>query len=120
MIPGGQSYHDQQRQIKTAEQSERQRILQLLENDKAERRLRERERKGEYTTPTPTPTPSASATPSSQLNSEAKSQNVALAFRLVDGTSIKSRFPSSAVLGEDVRAWIETVGNPSAWALCCH
>ncbi|KAF8249709.1 hypothetical protein K440DRAFT_205968 [Wilcoxina mikolae CBS 423.85] len=97
--PLNQSYLEQQRQKKQAEHAERERILQRLENDKAERRARDRERRDSYT-----PTPSEGLRSSEPPITVAE---VALSFRLTDGSNIKSRFPSSAVLGSDVRAWIE-------------
>jgi hypothetical protein len=98
--PQSQSYLEQQRQKKQAEQAERERILQRLENDKAERRARDRERRGSLATPTETSSGSRSFEPPNPTE-------VALSFRLTDGSNIKSRFPSSMVLGTDVRAWIE-------------
>ncbi|KAF8525676.1 hypothetical protein BDD12DRAFT_82909 [Trichophaea hybrida] len=97
--PLNQSFLEQQRQKKQAEQAERERILQRLENDKAERRARDRERRDSYT-----PTPSEGLRSSEPSITAAE---VALSFRLTDGSNIKSRFPSSAVLGSDVRTWIE-------------
>jgi len=94
--PSGQTYIEQQRQKKLAEQAEKQRILQLLENDKAERRVRERDRRDSITPGSITPQP------------EPWGDEVALSFRLTDGANVKSRFPPSAVLGVDVRGWIES------------
>jgi len=97
--PSGQTYIEQQRQKKLAEQAEKQRVLQLLENDKAERRVRERERRDSVIR---TPTPN-----NVNPRPEPWSDEVALSFRLTDGSNVKSRFPSSAVLGVDARGWIE-------------
>jgi hypothetical protein len=93
------SYLEQQRQKKQAEKAERERILQRLENDKAERRARDRERRGTLVTPTQSSRP-----PSLEPSFSAE---IALSFRLTDGTNIKSRFSSSASLGTEVRAWLD-------------
>ncbi|KAA8901582.1 hypothetical protein FN846DRAFT_115293 [Sphaerosporella brunnea] len=99
--PGSQSYLEQQRAKKLAEQAERQRILRLLENDKAERQVRERERRGSMLVAQPETPRTRSAEP------PIGEGEVALSFRLTDGSNVKSRFSTSATLGEDVRAWIE-------------
>ncbi|CCX30266.1 Similar to UBX domain-containing protein 7; acc. no. P38349 [Pyronema omphalodes CBS 100304] len=93
------SYLEQQRQKKQAEKAERERILQRLENDKAERRARDRERRGTLVTPTQSSRP--------QSLEPLFSAEIALSFRLTDGTNIKSRFSSSVSLGTEVRAWLD-------------
>jgi hypothetical protein len=94
---------EQQRAKKLAEQAERQRILRLLENDKVERQVRERERRESIISMPPETPRAVSAEPIGGADL------VALSFRLTDGSNVKSRFPPSATLGADVRAWIEQV-----------
>lgn len=102
--PAGRSsnttYLEQQRRRQQAAQEERARVLRLLENDKIERRQREANRKQalEADSPTkenvpPAPRPTGPET--------------AISFRLLDGSSLKAKFPSSAVLGADVRQWLD-------------
>lgn len=88
---------------------ERARILKRVEDDKAERREREAQRKvqakaaasGENTAP-------ASGEASSiQGPASRQSAECALQIRLFDGSTIRSRFPSSGTLRSVVRPWID-------------
>jgi len=104
------TFGEQQRLKKVAEQAERQRILQLLEYDKAERRLRDKERR-ESVVMTEHPRPRfPEAVGGAGSSGDSGKGDVALSFRLTDGSNVKFRFPPEGTLGADVRTWIENVG----------
>lgn len=108
------TYLEQQRKRQLAAQEERQRVLRLLENDKIERRQREAKRKqalaedhdgappgpaAKENIPQKSPTPRPTGT------------ETALSFRLLDGSSLKTKFPSLSLLGTDVRQWLDANRN---------
>lgn len=101
------TFGEQQRLKQVAERTERQRILQLLEYDKAERRLRDKERRESVvmTEQLRPRFPDVAATASG--SGDTGKGGVALSFRLTDGSNVKFRFPPEATLGADVRTWIE-------------
>jgi UBX domain len=85
---------------------ERARILKRVEDDKADRREREAQRKAEAKAlaeglPLPTGTSSVKHAKSTI------SAECALQIRMFDGSTIRSRFPSSASLRKDVRPWVD-------------
>jgi hypothetical protein len=85
---------------------ERARILQRVEDDKAERKDREAQRKAEakvLADGQPLPTSSGSVQQARSTNTA----ECALQIRLFDGSTIRSRFPSSGSLRKDVRPWID-------------
>jgi hypothetical protein len=85
---------------------ERARILRRVEDDKAERRDQETRRKAEakaLADGQPLPTGSSSVKQAKSTNSA----ECALQIRLFDGSTIRSRFPSSGSLRRDVRPWID-------------
>lgn len=85
---------------------ERARILQRVEDDKAERKDREVQRKAEakaLADGQPLPTSSGSVQQARSTNTA----ECALQIRLFDGSTIRSRFPSSGSLRKDVRPWID-------------
>lgn len=107
------TYLEQQRKRQLAAQEERQRVLRLLENDKIERRQREAKRKqalaedhdgapdpaAKENIPQKSPTPRPTGT------------ETAISFRLLDGSSLKTKFPSLSLLGTDVRQWLDANRN---------
>ncbi|KAK3336208.1 hypothetical protein B0T19DRAFT_395983 [Cercophora scortea] len=117
-----QSKHAEQLKRRQKEaREERRRILKAIEDDKAARKARqsekEAERRGggggdEKTDPA---APSSAAT--SQLppsSSSTGSEKCAIQVRLLDGSTIRSRFASSTDTLKDVRKWVDETGNPEA------
>ncbi|KAI5846343.1 hypothetical protein DFP73DRAFT_593406 [Morchella snyderi] len=96
---GHLAYLEQQRKRQLAAAEDRKRVLQLLENDRIERR----QRASTTTSTAPTP-PTSSSTPPPPRPAPSET---ALSFRLLDGSSLKSRFPSTATLASDVREWLD-------------
>ncbi|KAJ0326213.1 hypothetical protein COL5a_007037 [Colletotrichum fioriniae] len=93
---------------------EKARILRKIEDDRAERRAKAAERAALRTQATSpklgevaaalTRSESSSLAPSSS----AASGMTALQVRLLDGSTIRSRFPSGKTLGGEVRKWVES------------
>ncbi|CUS14487.1 unnamed protein product [Tuber aestivum] len=97
------SFLRQQRKRNQEASEERKRILQLLENDKKEREARRGKSVAEVNaSPTPIPGAGERGTPKSHSPSE-----TAISFRMLDGLSLKAKFPSSAVLATDVREFLD-------------
>ncbi|PQE06169.1 UBX domain-containing protein [Rutstroemia sp. NJR-2017a BBW] len=95
---GSTSYADTQRKIQQDAKDERERVRKLIDDDKVARRVRETERKAKASgAATEKPTTPNNASTSS------KSENCALQIRLFDGSTIRSRFPSSSTLNKEVR-----------------
>ncbi|KAK9240466.1 hypothetical protein V1525DRAFT_336886 [Lipomyces kononenkoae] len=97
-------YQEQLRRKRLQESEERQRILKLLQDDREERRSRSHRDDA---------APTSSTSPNSEnrghkrtISADAHHNSSALAIRLLDGSSIKNRFPLDATLG-DVRRWID-------------
>ncbi|PQE13447.1 UBX domain-containing protein [Rutstroemia sp. NJR-2017a WRK4] len=96
---GSTSYADTQRKIQQDAKDERERVRKLIDDDKIARRVRETERKAKASgAATEKPTTPNNASTSS------KSENCALQIRLFDGSTIRSRFPSSSTLNKE---WID-------------
>jgi len=103
-----QAYVDQQRtRLKEAKQ-EKERVLKMIEADKAARRERDAQRKmaaqGEAT-----PASGPSATSVTGLNSRPSGQVSAfcsLQIRLFDGSSIRAKFASDSTLSSAVRTYV--------------
>jgi len=85
---------------------ERARILKRVEDDKAERREREAQRKAEAKAKLESQVPPTGAIGFKQPSST-NSEECALQIRLFDGSTIRSRFPSSGSLRKDTRPWID-------------
>lgn len=95
---------------KKKDDAERQRIMQLLENDKKERQRRkqeEKERLAKLHTP-----PEAPSTDSRMKNVTNTTSETHISFRLLSGKSIKHTFQSSATLSNDVRPWLDAHQDP--------
>ena len=88
---------------------ERQRILQLLENDKKERARRKREERERLTGQTSMP-PSAAEQPAAQRINNSK--EIHMNIRLLSGKSLKHTFASNCTLEKDVRPWLEAHRDP--------
>lgn len=102
------TYLEQQRKRQLAAQEERQRVLRLLENDKIERRQKEAKRKqtlAEDHDRAPGPAAKESVPQSPALRPTGT--ETAISFRLLDGSSLKAKFPSLSLLGTDVRQWLD-------------
>lgn len=87
---------------------ERARILKRVEDDKIQRRKLAAERKAEAEKAKNKPEETAevgSSRPKPQTSKQY--EECALQIRLFDGSTIRSRFPSSASLRVDVRPWID-------------
>lgn len=110
-IPKANSgYVDEQRKLKLEAQAERERIRKLLEADKVMKAMRGREvreresRVGQIEDDT-----DETAHTTGFLKAGGNGLKCALSFRLLDGSSLKHKFPAEAKLGIDVRKWIDQV-----------
>jgi hypothetical protein len=95
---GSTSYADTQRKVQQDAKEERERVRKLIEDDKIARRVRETERKAKASGAA-----TEEPTPPNKESTSSKSQNCALQVRLFDGSTIRSRFPSSSTLNKEVR-----------------
>ncbi|OHW97848.1 UBX domain-containing protein [Colletotrichum incanum] len=92
---------------------EKARILKKIEDDRAERRAKAAERAAiRNQASSPKLGDVAAALTRSESSSLAPSTSsasgmTALQVRLLDGSTIRSRFPSKTTLGGDVRAWVD-------------
>ncbi|PVH70170.1 hypothetical protein DL98DRAFT_521780 [Cadophora sp. DSE1049] len=107
-----QKYAKQQAQRQKEAREEKARILKRVEDDKAERKEREALRKrealakleGEKESEKAVAESSASALPA---RGGANAKECAVQVRLFDGSTIRSRFPSTGSLLKDVRPWVD-------------
>lgn len=109
-------YAAQLRKKKQDAKAERERILRRIEDDKRERREREAQERqarlllaateGEETPSRSTFAP-VQQPESVQLLSRGGGAHCNLQVRLLDGSTIRNRFPSGAKLGTEVREWID-------------
>ena len=107
-------YADERRQRLQEARLERERVLRLVENDKLERREKEERRKAlamaeahgkvEQSQPTTSQETSSSKTD----NRTFSARECAIQVRLLDGTTLRSRFGSDQTLSKDVRSWIDS------------
>jgi hypothetical protein len=88
--------------------NERARILKRVEDDKIARRKLAAERKAEANNAKDESGSTEAGSSRHQPQTSGKYQECALQIRLFDGTTIRSRFPSSATLKADVRTWIDS------------
>lgn len=87
---------------------ERARILKRVEDDRAERREKEAARKAQAKALLEGHGQSSEAGPSTMKQAAStNSKECAIQIRLFDGSTIRSRFPSSGSLRKDVRPWID-------------
>ena len=105
------TYAAQQRKRQQEAKLERDRILQQIEHDKAERKEKEEQRKALARAEVEEKDDSALA--DEQLKNEinrsrpTRSKECAIQVRMFDGSNIRHKFPSDATLRIDVRAWID-------------
>ncbi|KAK0111271.1 hypothetical protein ONS95_001643 [Cadophora gregata] len=107
-----QKYAKLQAQRQKEAREEKARILKRVEDDKAERREKEAQRKrealakleGEREADKVVAESSASALPA---RGGANAKECAVQVRLFDGSTIRSRFPSTGSLLKDVRPWVD-------------
>ncbi|KAI1499981.1 hypothetical protein F5X99DRAFT_259300 [Biscogniauxia marginata] len=108
-----QNHAKQVRQHKLKESEERKRILKRIEDDKRARRQREAEERkarqllstnqdGEASGNQSAPIPLSRRQPTGSRGDLCNLQ-----VRLLDGSTIRSRFPSDKTLSRDVRKWID-------------
>jgi hypothetical protein len=101
----GREYAAEQRKRVLEARHERARILRRIEDDKAERRekqlLKTQDRSTLSTKNKNFPTKASSE------NTQLVASDCAISVRLLDGSTIKSRFASSDLLGEHVRKWVD-------------
>ncbi|KAI0192830.1 hypothetical protein F4808DRAFT_363072 [Astrocystis sublimbata] len=92
---------------------ERKRILQRIEDDKRARKERDAaERQARLSLSNPVEPSGSTTTSTSELrqrNTKASqnSEHCNLQVRLLDGSTLRSRFASDATLGKEVRGWID-------------
>ena len=94
----------QQKQRKAAEREELQRIIRLVEADKAERRARQQ--RGRDAMNQPSTKELRSAKEPSAKHSQSKGCHIQI--RLFDGSTIRTQFFPTATLHQDVRPWISS------------
>ena len=105
------TYAAQQRKRQQEAKLERDRILQQIEHDKAERKEKEEQRKALARADVEEKNDSALA--AEQLKNEihrsrpTRSKECAIQVRMFDGSNIRHKFSSDATLRIDVRAWID-------------
>lgn len=106
------TYAAQQRKRQQEAKLERERILKQIELDKAERKEKEERRKA-IAKAEAEGTDGAGGLVDQQLASEAnspkatRSRECAVQVRLFDGSTIRSRFPSTQTLRGNLRPWID-------------
>ncbi|TVY48117.1 UBX domain-containing protein [Lachnellula occidentalis] len=108
--PADMKYALMQKKRQQDAKDERARILKRVEDDKAQRRQDAAERKAARSKPDAESDSQSSATvPSSSRSSHpsTRSAECAVQVRLFDGSTIRSRFPSSGNLRVHVRQWID-------------
>jgi len=101
--------NQQFRQRQQEAQKERQRILKQIEDDRAERKARDEAKKAarlaaEAASEEPTET---AGEPAADTSARRSHDHCALQVRLLDGSSIRTRFPASATVRQDVRKWVD-------------
>jgi UBX domain len=107
------SYAQQQKKKQLEAKLERDRIMKLVENDKIERREREERRKFSAAVATgKSPAAPGLGVLDVQLPHETERDVVSkrefpIQIRLLDGSTIRTRFPPNATLRGDVRSWID-------------
>ena len=106
------TYAAQQRKRQQEAKLERERILQQIEHDKAERKEKEEQRKALARAELQEKDDSALA--DAQLKNEinrptrpTRSKECAIQVRMFDGSNIRHKFSSDATLRTDVRSWID-------------
>lgn len=90
---------------------ERRRILEQIEHDKADRKAREEERKA-IQEGTAVDKQTTSSLPKTTM-SKSRSETCALQVRDFDGSTIRTRLPSSGTLRKDVREWVDANRGPA-------
>jgi len=114
-----QTYIDQQRQRQKEVKLERERVLKMIESDKAARREREQQRRmaAQAGLPGAVQTeagPSASrAVHPIQSSAGRMSSTCSLQIRLFDGTSVRGRFDANATLASAVRMYVSEQSSTS-------
>ncbi|KAJ9155333.1 UBX domain-containing protein 4 [Pleurostoma richardsiae] len=108
-----QQYAERQRQMR----EERQRVLQRIEDDRAERRAREEERRAvreaelraqhEIIEGASAIAESAGAPSSMRSGTGRRHDHCSIQVRLFDGSTIRTRLPSTSTLRTDVRKWVD-------------
>ena len=99
-------YAKDQRKRQQEARQERERILRLVEHDKAERKEREERRRALASAEAEEDaTSDEQSVPEKVLGSS--SAECAIQVRLVDGSTIRSRFPATATLRANVRPWVD-------------
>lgn len=97
----------QQRQRQTQNRTEQERILAVIELDKAERKARQAEEKRLRLNQTAESEPTSNTqTSRTTRSSNAKTAN--LQVRLLDGGTVRNSFPADATLTNDIRPWIDS------------
>ncbi|KAK3674276.1 hypothetical protein LTR78_005745 [Recurvomyces mirabilis] len=97
----------QQKLRKDEAKKEKERILERIEADKAERRLRAQRAKEPTSSAEAQESPLPQSRLAAQTRSAGASGTCALLIRLFDGSSVRGKFSTSNTLGRDVRNWIK-------------
>ncbi|TVY21607.1 UBX domain-containing protein 4 [Lachnellula arida] len=107
--PADMKYALMQKKRQQDAKDERARILKRVEDDKAQRRQDAAERKARAKADAESESQSSATVPSSSRSNHpsTRSAECAVQVRLFDGSTIRSRFPSSGNLRVHVRPWID-------------
>ncbi|TVY92155.1 UBX domain-containing protein [Lachnellula willkommii] len=107
--PADMKYALMQKKRQQDAKDERARILKRVEDDKAQRRQDAAERKARAKADAESESQSSATAPSSSRSNHpsTRSAECAVQVRLFDGSTIRSRFPSSGNLRVHVRPWID-------------
>lgn len=107
--PADMKYALMQKKRQQDAKDERARILKRVEDDKAQRRQDAAERKARAKAEAGSESQSSATAPSSSRSNHpsTRSAECAVQVRLFDGSTIRSRFPSSGNLRVHVRQWID-------------
>ena len=102
-----QNYLEQQRTRQLEAKQDKERVLRMIEGDKAARRERETQRRMLSQGGIAEAGPSSSANPRPTQSNSARSSDVcSLQIRLFDGSSLRGKFSSDATLTSSVRTYI--------------
>ncbi|KAK3693794.1 hypothetical protein B0T22DRAFT_369578 [Podospora appendiculata] len=115
--PDPQSKHAEQLKRREKEaREERRRILKAIEDDKAARKARQSEKEAERRGDKTSPAAAAAMAAASRLplsTASSRSEKCAIQVRLLDGSTIRSRFASGTDTLKDVRKWVDETGRPT-------
>ncbi|KAF2476258.1 uncharacterized protein BDR25DRAFT_300349 [Lindgomyces ingoldianus] len=102
-----QAARDALRKKKQDEKDELARIQSRIEADRAERKAQDAARKADRERLTHSSSPTSAQFPTSTSKKGSQARDVHLNVRLFDGHTVRSTFPRTAKLQDDVRLWVD-------------